>query len=118
MGYAVTAQTLRSENQRFTGTGGISRNNRSQAFQPGFYDAESGQLAISRFADGRPAPMHLLDGVPAEWVTARNAGGRVVSVKASVVAGFIRGGRFYTRAEAAAVTVPHRSAPRKKTKSI
>jgi hypothetical protein len=60
-------------------------------------------MAISCFADGRPAPIHLLDGLPADWVTVRGAGGRVLAVKASVVAGFIRGGRFYTRAQAASL---------------
>jgi len=103
MGYALATQMLRSENQRFAGTGGISPNNRSQGFQPGFRDAESGQIAISCFADGSPAPIHVLDGIPAHWVTTRHPGGRVLSVKASVVSGFIRGGRFYTRAEAAAL---------------
>jgi hypothetical protein len=105
MGYLVTAQTLRAEHRIFAGTGGISQNNRSQDFQPGSYDAESGQMAISCFADGRPAPIHVLDGVPANWVTARNAGGGILSIKASVVSGFICGGRFYSRAEAAALMV-------------
>jgi hypothetical protein len=103
MGYVLTTQMLRSENQHFAATGGISQNNRSRGFQPGFYDAESGQTAISRFADGSPAPVHVLDGVPAQWVTAHLPDGRVLSVKASVVSGFIRGGRFYTRAQAAAL---------------
>ena len=100
MGYALTAQTLHSENQHFAGTGGISPNNRSQGFQPGFYDAESGEVAISCFTDGTPAPIHMLDGLPACWVMARNSGGGILSVKASVVSGFIRGGRFYTRMQA------------------
>ena len=103
MGCALTTQMLRSENQLFAGTGGISPNNRPQGFQPGFRDAESGQIAISSFADGSPAPIHVLDGIPAHWVTTRHPGGRVLSVKASVESGFIRGGRFYTRAEAAAL---------------
>jgi hypothetical protein len=94
---------LRSENQLFAGTGGISPNNQSQGFQPGFRDAETGQMAISCFADGSPAPIHVLDGIPAHWVTARHPGGRVLSVKASVESGFIRGGGSYTRAEAAAL---------------
>lgn len=36
MDYALTTQMLRSENQHFAGTAGISPNNRSQGFQPGF----------------------------------------------------------------------------------
>jgi len=105
MGYLVTAQTLRADNRIFAGTGGVSRNNGAQGFQPGFYDTESGQVAISCFADGRPAPIHVLEGVPADWVMARNSGGGILSVKTSVVSGFIRAGRFYSRAEAAAQLV-------------
>lgn len=102
MAYAITVQTLRSENRGFAGSGGISQNNRSQDFHAGFYDCESRQTVISRFADGTPAPIHLLDGLPRHWVTERNAAGRVLAVKGSVVSGFIRHGRFYTRAQAAA----------------
>jgi hypothetical protein len=101
MGYALTAHTLHSENQCFAGTAGISRNNRSQGLRPAFFDTESGQMAISCFADGRPAPVHLLEGLPADWVTARRADGGVLTVKGSVVTGFIRDGHFYTRAQAA-----------------
>jgi hypothetical protein len=106
MTYALTTQTLRSENRGFAGSGGISQNSRSQDFHPGFYDCESRQIVISRFADGMPAPIHLLDGLPRHWVTERNAAGRVLAVKGSVVSGFIRHGRFYTRAETAALCDP------------
>ena len=48
-----------------------------------------------------PAPVHLLDGLPEEVVVARHPCGRVEKVKASVVSGFVREARFYTREEAA-----------------
>jgi hypothetical protein len=47
------------------------------------------------------APIHLLCGLPAEWVVSRDAAGGVSAVKPSIVAGFLRDGRFYTREEAA-----------------
>jgi hypothetical protein len=100
---AVTAQTLLFENRAFAGSAGISRNNRSRSFQPGFHDRDSGQTVISRFTTGMPAPVHVLDGVPPDWVTGRDINGRVKSVKGSVVSGFVRQGRFYTRAETAAL---------------
>jgi hypothetical protein len=56
---------------------------------------------VSRFANGTPAPIHILDGAPEEWVVARDPSGRVIAVKASVIAGFLHQGRFYTRAQAA-----------------
>jgi hypothetical protein len=63
-------------------------------------DAETGIIYASRFSDGRPAPFHLLDALPDEVVLARNASGRVESVKPSVVSGFVLERRFFTRDEA------------------
>lgn len=94
--------TLCRENQHFARTGGISRENRGFGFLPAFRDESTGALYLSRLADGRPAPIHVLDGLPEEIVAERSAEGAVRSLKRSVVSGFIRAGRFYTRAEAAA----------------
>ena len=46
--------------------------------------------------------MHLLDGLPDEWVVNRDTGGRPSAVRPSVIAGFVRNGLFYTREEVAA----------------
>jgi len=45
--------------------------------------------------------MHFLEGLPEELVRARDALGRVRSLKESVVAGFVRGADFFTREQAA-----------------
>jgi hypothetical protein len=66
-----------------------------------FCDRETGRTELSRFACGSPAPCHLIDGLPEDWVVARDAAGNAVAIKGSVVAGFVRDGRFYTREEAA-----------------
>lgn len=97
----LTTQRLRKENLAFMGTGGISQNNRSSGFLPAFYDTESDTVQLARFSDGSPAPMHLLDGLPDEWVQQRYPSGRVAAIKNSVVSGFLRQGRFYTREQAA-----------------
>ncbi|HAO31872.1 MAG TPA: hypothetical protein PLP22_06480 [Candidatus Competibacter sp.] len=98
---SLTPARLRKENLTFAGTGGVSQGNRSSGFLPAFYDTESGSVQVARFSNGSPAPMHLLDGLPDEWVKRQHASGRVVSVKDSVIAGFLRRGRFYTREQAA-----------------
>ena len=98
---ALTPERLRRENSVFAGTGGVSQGNRSSGFLPAFYDAESGSVEVARFSDGAPAPMHLLDGLPGGWVRRQHPSGRVVAVKGSVAAGFLRRGRFYTREQAA-----------------
>jgi hypothetical protein len=93
---------LAVDNVRFAGTGGVSRENRCCGFVPAFQDGETRDVCVSAFADGRPAPFHVLDGVPEAWVVARDGCGHVLRVKGCVVAGFLREGRFYTREEAAA----------------
>jgi hypothetical protein len=92
---------LSRENATHAGTGGVSRGNAGLGFRPAFIDLATLTIYPSRFADGRPAPFHLLDGLPDEVVADRAASGRVVSAKASVVSGFERGGYFYTRTAAA-----------------
>ncbi len=96
----LSERLLRLENCTFCGTGGVSRNNRDAGFAPGYLDTHTGMVALSCFPDGRPAPVHLLDGVPEEWVARRAPDGRVAAVRAGVIAGFVRNGRFYTREEA------------------
>lgn len=104
---ALSTVVLRSENRRYRATGGRSQENRSLGFRPAFMDSETGEVYASCFADGRPAPFHLLDGLPDELVTVREAGGRVRALKPSVVSGFVLEQRFFTRDEAAA-WVQHR----------
>ncbi len=95
-------QKLVQENVVFSGTGGISENNRSQGFRPAFYDLKTKRLYLSRFTDGRPAPMHLIDGLPQEFVGFGGSSRIDVAIKQSVISGFERYGKFYTREEAAA----------------
>ena len=92
---------LRLENQTYEDTGGISQNNRDSGFKPAYRNIRTGQTVISCFANGEPAPVHVLDGIPDEWVVARDPGGGVSRVLATVVSGFIHNGRFYTREAAA-----------------
>jgi hypothetical protein len=105
MNPTLTKISLALETTRYRGTGGVSENNRSLGFQPAFIDRETGTVHCSRFPDGRLAPCHLLDGLPAEFVRGRDDEGRVTRVKGSVLSGFVHDGRFYTRDEAAALLV-------------
>lgn len=92
---------LRVESQAFQGTGGVSAENRQSGFEPAFVDVATGHTYRSCFADGRKAPVHVLDGLPDEIVVARSSAGRVFCAKSSVRAGFLRQGRFYSREEVA-----------------
>lgn len=101
MANLLTPEQLQDQNRRFAGTGARSEENRESGFRPAFMDSETCAIYESRFADGRPAPVHLLDGLPDEVVIARTDSGRVAAVKASVIAGFVRAARFYSREQAA-----------------
>lgn len=92
---------LERQNVEFSGTGGRSQENQGRGFRPAFMDVMTRVVYRSRFADGRLAPCHLLDGLPDEVVASRDGCGRVVQAKTSIVAGFIRDGHFYSREEAA-----------------
>jgi hypothetical protein len=97
----LTMVVLQKENERFAGTGGRSEVNRDLGFRPAFFDCSTCEIYLSRFRDGRIAPLHLLDGLPDEVVLVRADCGRVVVVKSTLVSGFERNGFFYTRSAAA-----------------
>ena len=97
----MNGQQLQRENRAHAGSQGVSQANRHLGFRPAFLDVATMQVHESRFADGRLAPFHLLDGLPDEVVLRRSPLGRVLAAKSSLVSGFVRNGFFYTRAAAA-----------------
>jgi hypothetical protein len=101
MAQTLTLNTLEADNRFFAGTGGISQGNWHCGFVPGFLDRETGAIYRSRRADGSPATFHALDGLPDHLILARDSGGHAMAIKATVVAGFVRWGCFYTREQAA-----------------
>jgi len=109
MGESTMEQRLARENEAFRGSGGRSEENRDYGFRPAFFDYASQKVYLSRFADGKLAPMHILDGLPEEVVVDRTPTGRVLRTRASLVAGFERNGMFYTRKAAARAVAALRS---------
>jgi len=97
----LTVDDLVHQNQAYAGTGGTSQGNEGQGFSPAYMDAETGKIVMSTFNDGRPAPIHLLSGLPDEWILEHDSGCEVPKLKGSILVGFVRGEQFYTRAEAA-----------------
>ena len=103
MNRPLTNAVLAAENETFAATGGVSERNREQGFVPGFLDTETGLVYRSRDAAGRAAAVHRIDGLPDDVVQLRDGFGRVARVKCSIVSGFLRADKFYTRNEAAAL---------------
>jgi hypothetical protein len=97
----LTMSVLQEQDERYAGTGGRSDVNRDLGFRPAFLDCSTCAIYLSRFRDGRIAPLHVLDGLPDDVVLVRAETGHALMVKSSLVAGFERHGFFYTRRAAA-----------------
>lgn len=106
----MSEEQLALENAAHAGSGGRSQDNSGLGFKPAFRDFATGIVYPACFADGRPAPFHLLDGLPEDLIVDRAPHGRVLRAKASLVSGFTRDGRFYTREAAAALAADARRA--------
>ncbi len=99
--HTTTKESLKKENQCFSGSGGVSQKNKGFGFVPAFLDIASGRIYRSCFADGTPAPIHILDGLPEETIIKRDEHGTFVSTSHNIISGFEREGCFYTRQQVA-----------------
>ena len=101
---ALTQLSLRDENRLFEHTRGRSQDNDHLGFVPAYRNSATGEQVVSRFADGSPAAVHVLDGLPEAWVAERDSKGHVTRTCPGLVSGFIRDGRFYSREQAIRAT--------------
>ncbi|MEA3410331.1 MAG: hypothetical protein U9R74_02200 [Pseudomonadota bacterium] len=93
-------EVIGAENLSYGGSGGVSEGNSGAGFRPAFLDTHTGVVHLSRYADGRPAPFHLVEGLPPELILRRAADGRG-GLSGNCISGFFFRGHFYTRDEAA-----------------
>lgn len=96
-----TTAFIRQDNRRYAKTRGVSPNCSALGFLPAFKDAVTGEICLSRFADGATAPVHIPDGMPDHWVVERDEHHHVTRIKGSIMAGFVRNGRFFSREDLA-----------------
>ncbi|MGH1460860.1 MAG: hypothetical protein ACRBB6_02375 [Neptuniibacter sp.] len=89
---------LELENERFADSGGISQNNATQRFMPAFKNKHTGEIALSRYANGATAPFHLIEGLPENWLKKEE---KCTDLEACIISGFVRFGQFFDRQEAA-----------------
>lgn len=66
---------------------------------PVFRDPTTGETHAAVNEDGSLSPIHLLDGLPDSWVAEHDDLGRPVALRADIIAGFLRAGRFLTCTE-------------------
>ena len=105
VGRLFTKASLEKENLAYCGTLGVSSENFGIGFRPAFCDSESGRVEISRFQNGQPAPIHLIEGLPECWIVEWDANSKATAIKHTVIAGFVRDSCFYTRSQAADVAL-------------
>ena len=94
----IQSKRLEIENERYAATGGISQNNASKRFIPAFKNTQTGEVALSRYANGETAPFHLMEGLPETWLIKEAP---KTDLKACIISGFVRFGEFFDRQEAA-----------------
>jgi len=104
----LNVETLQQENLQFSGTTGVSANNRGLGFIPAFMDTETGNVYLSCFANGMPAPIHVLAGLPDNLTETHGKSTTALSIKSSVISGFVREETFYSREQAAQATALER----------
>lgn len=92
---------LAAENRRHRTRGGVSEMVQSKGLLPAFRDSDTGRVEISRFRNGRPAPIHVIEGLPEEWAIEHDSRGGISALKGAIVSGFVFGSTFYTRDQAA-----------------
>lgn len=63
---------------------------------PAFRDLSTDETHLSLSSDGQVSPIHLVEGLPLEWVREWDMKGYPKSLKPGIVAGFFRGEKFYT----------------------
>lgn len=101
MAMPLSERRIEAENRDFAGTSGVSEEAVCLRLRPAFRDERTGRVELARFPDGRLAPFHLIAGLPEEWALSRDQNGTVSAIRPEIVCGFVRGERFFTRAEAA-----------------
>lgn len=102
---------LLKQNHRHRGTGGTSQNNKKFKFSPAFFDSSSKTIYLSCYADGKPAPIHMLDGLPKKLLKNRTITDSLINAKNALVSGYISGHKFLTRQQAADIlkNKPHQN---------
>jgi hypothetical protein len=104
----MTPGELAQETKTYRRRRGVSPETRSFGLLPAFLDRDTGRVFTSRFRNGRPAGIHVIDGLPPDLVLERSETGRAMAIKESVVAGFICcRGQFYTREQASRLLGSH-----------
>ena len=68
----------------------------SFGFMPAFKNLIDQQIHLSKDRNGDLSVMHLFDGLPESWISEKDDTGIALTLKAGIIAGFMRNAEFYT----------------------
>lgn len=71
----------------------------SFGFMPAFKNLTDQQIHLSIDHFGELSVMHLFDGLPEHWIHEKDSQGKALTLKAEIIAGFMRNSEFYTLGE-------------------
>ncbi len=72
-------------------------------FAPAYLNLQTGTMVHSTFSNGVEAPVHLLEGLPEDWLDSTTPAGSQPALKEGVIPGYIRDQSFFTREQACAI---------------
>jgi len=92
----ISSTALEKQESTYRKISGMNMSDLCVGFIPAFRDIETQETHLSMTQEGCISPIHLIEGLPLDWVTEWDVAGHAKTLKRSVIAGFFRGDEFYT----------------------
>ena len=93
-----TLENLKEESTSFFQSGAVSEKC-SSFCKPCFLNKATGEIFLSQYPNGIACPFHNLNGLPEEVVLRRGNDGSVIEVLPTIISGFVKDNKFYSRDE-------------------
>lgn len=95
----ISTIALEKQQKTYQKISGTNISDLCVGFIPAFRDLSTNETHLSITPEGRVSPIHLIDGLPLDWVTEWDLEGYPKSLKSGIIAGFFRGENFFTLEE-------------------
>ena len=92
----ISSTALEKQESTYRKISGMNMSDLCVGFIPAFRDMDTHETHLSVTQEGNISPIHLIEGLPLEWVTEWDIAGHAKTLKRSVIAGFFRGDQFFT----------------------
>lgn len=95
----ISSVALEKQETTYQKISGFNLSSLCVGLVPAFRDLSTNETHLSMNADGIISPIHLVEGLPIDWVTEWDTSGFPVSLRPGIIAGFFRGEKFFTLAD-------------------